>query len=375
MDGRPIFAKITLSGERFAGGILPVGSLSELQRYQEVVLHLAEIEWHREHPNQDLPDDFADDFQLVIEGINDGSAEVLLALEQRTAYVEYQEEARSAFEVAISAAYGDQPIPELPTAVAEEVAGIGSTLAPNQRLSFYPADDSIPPTVVTVETRVQAVEKLQLATFWATEDPDTSNRLVATPDVIAGRIVELDPDKQSFRFNSLQFGEMRAHYKNADLTADMRALLDSTSEAPVTRLEGVVQYRNGQAWRIKDTFAVARLELDERSWTGRVASLAGLRPGWGDDSSSQAISFVALDAAREIMTRVEDSNGVLPSVFPVEEGGVLLEWANPDEVKSIEIGPDGDFELFHLPPRSFDSTYEETTDLAAAIKFALGGTE
>ena len=164
--------RIRLTGDRFQGGRLPVDSLVELERYQNIVRKLAEYDWRRDHPDEQLPDDFRPSVSLTIERIDQGSADVLLAFEQNTVYVQYQEEAQDAVSATISAAYSGAPLPPLSALPApaeaeirEDVAGIGGTLVEGQSIEFYvdPADPA--PIVITVETRKQAIVGLILADF------------------------------------------------------------------------------------------------------------------------------------------------------------------------------------------------------------------
>ena len=57
-EGRPQVKRVRLTGARFEGGRLPVDSLVELQKYQDIVRIAAEAEWKQVHPGEQLPDDF-----------------------------------------------------------------------------------------------------------------------------------------------------------------------------------------------------------------------------------------------------------------------------------------------------------------------------
>lgn len=367
MDERPIFARVRLTGQRFEGGVLPIDSLIELQRYQDLVRKFAS--------SRQAPGEEAGELRLVIERIDEGSADIFLALEQITAQIEAQTVARDQLEVILAAAYGDEEVSEdLDWDLASEVAQLGSTLTGEQALIVEPVSEGHPRVEITVVTRERAAEKLNLTNFMLATDQEKQSALaVVDGSVLAGRIVELDADKQTFRFESSQFGEMNGRYLDAGRTPDFRAVLDSSALAPVTRLEGALQYRNGDPWRIRDVQSLERLDLDDQSWATRLKALAELAPGWGDSGSEPPIAIQALEVARELLSALTISAQALPGVFPTEDGGVSLEWATAQSVRSIEITPEGIFEMFLLAEGDFEGAHSEAEDLPTAIRFALGG--
>lgn len=366
MEERPIFARLKLTGQRFTGGVLPIDSLSELQRYQTLVQRFAS--------SRQAPGEATGELRLVIERIDEGSADIFLALEQITAQVEAQTVARDQLEETLAAAYGDDEVSDdLDWDLAAEVAELGTTLIGEQALILEPISEGHPRVEITVLTRQRAAEKLNLSNFMlATDETRPGGLAVVEDSVLAGRIVELDADKKTFRFESSQFGELKGRFQDVGLTPDFRAVLDSSALAPVTRLVGALQFRNGEPWRIRDVQSLERLDLDGQSWSTRLKALAELAPGWGDGGSEPAIAIPALEAARELLSALSVSARAMPGVFPTEDGGVSLEWATPLSVRSIEITPEGTFEMFLLGEGDFDGVHSEAKDLPAAIRFALG---
>lgn len=364
MEGKHIFARVRLTGARFSGGVLPIDSLEELQRYQNLIRRFA----------QARGDANPEELRLVIERIDDGSADILLAIEQVTVHIDEQIGARDQLEATLAAAYGDGEISEdLDWDLAADVAELGSTLGAGQSLVVEPIDDSHPRVEISVVTRPQAIERLTGATFFLPTDVSRPSHLRTESTLVAGRIVELDADNQKFRFESVQYGTMNGRYKDPTMVDEFRAVLDSAARAPVTRLVGDVQWKNGAPWRIRDVQSLERFDLDGQPWQARLTALAELHPGWGESGQEPPISLTALDAAREILSALTIAERDLPAVFPTEDGGLSIEWANARSVRSIEITADGVFEMFVLPEGQFDGTETEVSDLPSAIQFALGG--
>ena len=378
-EAQPGVQRIRLAGKRFDGGRLPIDSLVELERYQSLIRVMARAEWLRDNPGEDLPADFASEVSLTIERIEDGSADVFLAFEQQSAYIQYQEEAQSVIHETVSAAYTGTELPYLPPSISDEirlrVAEIGSTLAPEQSIEVFVHGPDLPPIVVNVETRPLAVERLELDGFMLTTDNVTSGNVLEKQDSsVVGRITELDADKMRYRFESLLYGSLGGSYKsNPRLLEDFRAVLDSSAQGPITRVTGDLQYKNGVPWRLTDTTSLDLFSVDNETWGPELIAFASLPPGWGDDSDGAPITFIALDAARTVMSALDEADTVRPGMFATESGGILLEWSSPTFVHSVEITPDGTFQLFSLPPGSYQGTVQLVEDIRAAIDFAIEG--
>jgi len=378
-QARPGGKRIRLTGERFKAGRLPVDSLIELERYQEVVRKLAEYEWRRDHPDEQLPADFRASVSLTIERIDEGSADVLLAFEQHAVYVEYQDEAQDAVDATIAAAYAGMPLPSLPAlpppAVAEfreEIAEFGATLRDGQSIEFYadPADTT--PVLITVETRKQALNELILADFMiAPSDAVGSADIIESrEESLIGRVTAVDADSTKYEI-ATAYGKVHGWYReNTHVLEDLRAVLNSAEEGPLTRITGELRFKNGDPHRFWQTTHVERVEFEDTAWGARLTDFAQLPSGWADGTGAQ-ISFIALDAAQQLLKAVEAAGSSLPGVFATAEGGVLLEWATTSGIHSVEILEDGLFELFSLQRDQGEGVHSETRDLSEAIQFAM----
>ena len=107
--------------------------------------------------------------------------------------------------------------------------------------------------------------------------------------------------------------------------------------------------RDGSPWRFTETYAVEEFVPGTGPWAVRLIEFAQLSSGWDESSEAAPIAVVALEAANSIMKAVADAGKDLPSIFPTEDGGVILEWATLAMVRSIEVTGGVDFELFAKP--------------------------
>ncbi|WGD37564.1 hypothetical protein [Lysinibacter sp. HNR] len=98
-------------------------------------------------------------------------------------------------------------------------------------------------------------------------------------------------------------------------------------------------------------------EFDETVGGIRLSELAALKSRWDGNAAAQ-ISSAALETARIFLQSTEKMKIKHPGVFPTEEGGVLIEWADSSSVHSIEVFNGGRFETFSLRA-GIDSKLEE----------------
>lgn len=377
-EQRPDVKRVRLSGARFDGGRLPVDSLVELQKYQEVVRIAAMAEWQQQHPGEDIPEDLTTSVSLTIDRIDEGSADVFLAFEQHEVYVQYQAEAQDAVDAIIGAAYSDAEIPVLPALTPEQdnelrdtVAQLGSTLRPEQSMEFYPDGPDSLPVTITIETRRAAVERLsRIEDFLVSPDTDTKpSSIKKVEESLVGRITALDADKKSYNLVLADGREIHGWYRtDGSLLEDFRAVVNSSAEGPLTRVTGDLQYKDGNLFRFWDTISVEHVQFDETAWGSRLAEFAALTTGWDGGDAAQ-ISSVALEGAQMLMRAVDKSSAERPGIFPTDEGGVLIEWGSTSSVRSIEVLEDGTFEMFELRAGQREGQHSTTNDMTIAAAF------
>lgn len=377
-EQKPDVKRVRLKGARFDGGRLPVDSLVELQKYQEVVRIAAAAEWRQKHPGEAVPNDLRNSVSLTIERIDDGSADVFLAFEQQQVYVQYQAEAQDAADAIIVAAYSSAVIPELPALSLEEdaelrdaVSRLGETLKPDQSIEFYPDGPDSTPVSITIETRKAAVEHLsRIEDFLVPPDmAPKRSQLEKEEQSLVGRVTALDADKKTFTLVLSGGEELHGRYpKNPGLLEDFRKVLNSAAEGPLTRITGELQSKDGKLFRFWETSTVEQVHFDDTVWGARLSKFAALTSRWDGHAAAQ-ISSEALEKAQMVMRAVDRAEINRPGLFPTDEGGVLIEWAAPSGVRSIEILEHGTFEMFSLKSDQREGEHSESGDLTVAIAF------
>lgn len=376
-EGDANVRRLVLRGERFVGGRLPVDSLIELERYQELVRTLAKFEWEAEHEGQAVPEDFDGAVGLTIVHLGEGSADLTLTLDRPASYASYVDESADTFNETLRAAYDGGALPELPAAIREDfralVAQFGGTLTAGDSISVHQPTVAAP-IVVTPEKRGEAIARLGLEDFWYDPMPEVPGSVLHTATkTLVGRFTAIDADRQAYTFKSLSLGTLKGRYDEHSLTSEITALVESSDVAPITRVVGLLQYKDERPWRIRETHAIERFSIEGDRWGARLIEIAALPDGWGDDGDGNPIVVEALEAARDLMRAIDNAGAPRPAIFPTTSGGVLVEWASSKAVRSIEItaSPSLVFEIFELATPSGEPTFVETHDFTKARAFAV----
>lgn len=100
----------------------------------------------------------------------------------------------------------------------------------------------------------------------------------------------------------------------------------------------------------------------------RIDALADMEAGWYD-GRGEVIGAGPIASAHLLIDLLTELGLALPGAFPTEDGGVLMEWANPMSVDSIEFEPNEKASCMTLDANDPDGfTYLET-DVEGAFAF------
>lgn len=370
-DEREPFAKLRLEGDRFHDARLPISTLAELERYERLVVDAAAARWFAANPRRkNLPRGFRRSFHLVIADVEDGSATpVLERQEAATPYESYYEAGSSDVEAAFTAMIlGEELAQEYEWAYgSKDFVDFGKSLMAGEAVNFQPDDERLPLRYT------QEVRASTLARLVGPEPPGVVEPVPVVADgAVAGRLVKIDADAQSFGMRLLGDSLIDGHYEDPRRTDDLKMMIGSSAVAPVIRVDGLIRYdEQGRPEEILDARDVEFFEVDGQPWSRRFVELATLEEGWNEGVGGARVEFPALDAARDILAAVQQAGRELPGVFPMEDGGVQLEWASPDRVTSVEIDRELIFSLFDLVVDGRHVQSVDTAVLSEAVDFVL----
>ena len=113
-----------------------------------------------------------------------------------------------------------------------------------------------------------------------------------------------------------------------------------------------------------------RTSPEPSGWHPRIVELSNLRAGWLHGDLGQTIATSALVSANSILELIASAEIAPPGVFPMEDGGIQIEWSSPQWVRSVEISPQRHFLMFSLEP-GMQTQETETTSLDEVKRFVL----
>lgn len=368
------FATVTMDGDQFEHGRLPVRALAELQRYAALVLQAAELKWREGNPGKDLPEDFHESFQLTIAEVRPGSATSVLERPAASVYDPYYEEGRVDFEAALQGVLSDQtPDPWRELLASNDFGELGSSLNEGEFLSLPAtglrnAEIKVTPSDYTkkIHTAHEAATRISLP-----PPPMVVQRRKESAWIVA-RLVALNGLASKFTVLVDDSG-VNGKFTNPEVFDEMKAVLGTSEKSPVVRIFGRMSFVDDELDRILDAEIVQVLEVDGEPWSGRFIELAHLAEGWNDEAqTSEPVAFSAMDGAREILRYVMATGLDLPGIYPSEDGGISLEWASPLRVITIEVSPDGLFEMNRYSRDGENVSVDPTENLDEVKKFIDG---
>lgn len=349
------FARIKLEGRRYTGGRLPISSLDELKRYQELVLEAARMAWN-ERNGEPPPADFATSLQLALAEIQDGSAVSVLE-RAPSMYDEYFDAGRDELDRELAGALAGVPYEELPLLGIPAFSDFGSSLEPDEYLEIARSGHGRP-VLVTEEITREVFRPL--AGLWHRRNQEIPPDRHTETEWIVGRLTALDADRKNYTIK-IQDRYVNGRFKDPEVLDDLKAVLDSSETAPLVRFLADARYQGERLLNLLDMKRVQVLEIDGQPWSRRFIELGSLQAGWHDENPHSApIAFSALDGARAVLTFINELGLPLPGLFPLDDGGVNVEWATPTRVVSVEIAEDGEFFAY-----SNDRVQSEIHDLTS----------
>lgn len=370
-EERPAFSAMRLRGGRYDTPGFPLEALPELARYERLVLDVARALWKQAHPDRSrLPKGFAEQLQLRLTDVKGGS--VVPVLERGTPPGQTTgplmddvgglfEDARDLIEETFAAITANLEMPAaLPPEALTGFVRFGSTLREHERIEFRAG--SAAPIVYSQQVRRRLLARTAVERF-------------QVEGLMGGRITRVDPEDHTFLVTTFDGRRLPGSYVDETVADDLLAVVNSQAKAPVVRVAGMLTVNAvDEVQGIDDVRSVEQFEVPEDEWGPRLMELAHLRSGWLD-GEGEAVAFLALEVAREILSRADDleHEAVTPTLSPTEDGGVLIEWASAARVVSIEIGPDLDIDMHRYAANgTSDLDERETVTIDGVLQWLRG---
>ena len=361
------FLRLEFRGERFTDGLIPVSTLPEIQRITEAIQKTA----FKESPKQEVAHidpvlSFTKGCVVVEASVPTATNEIHTALLRRSG-------ADVAKQIGSFNQGNFKGIDES-TEIGKAITDICGSLDPDDEITLISADETIS---ITGKQHIEAKRAYDRGSDFQLEPSDESATQSKHQQKLVGQFIELDAGRKSFKFKEISNDNVyKGYYGSPDDMPKIKESLNSPDKAEVVRITCDMKIQNNwNHWQITGIQDISPFHIEPDSvGASRIIQIASLGRNW-NDGDEPAISDLAIAAALELLEGIAEKSLPVPGIFPTEEGGISLEWANAEQVISVEIDSDlcanagTGFNLFILPKGEFTGTDEDTANLKEAQRF------
>lgn len=329
--------RVAFKGGRYEVSGFPVDALTELPRFERLILDVAKQLWRRENPGRErVPRGFTDGFKMRLTGIQSGSVVPVLTTEDslEEGLFEFEEgqsyldRAVFAFEELLRSTSESNRIPEdFPREALTHFGRFGSTLRDDELIEFSSPDSEV--ARLTPVTRKRLIEH-------------SSTQYMLQDDVLVGEISEVDAGRLQFELRKRDGELITGSFKEESLVQDLRAVVGVTGTVPLVRLQCLLKtpLMRLEKPEIEDLYSVEVLFLPDHEDSARLTHLATLSHGWYDNEQGEPIPTDVLEMARDAMDPLRALGVGEPLLYPTLEGGVQIEWSYLGITREVEIDSD-----------------------------------
>ncbi|MEC5129548.1 hypothetical protein VSU19_22495 [Verrucomicrobiales bacterium BCK34] len=341
------FIQPRFTGKRFEEHTLPVSAARDLAAYEELVIELARHLYRVNHRDRErVPKGFAEDFQLHIERIEEGSTQPLLSVLLAGALVSCVPPEITQAKDLINRVIATEETEDFPSEFPKELYRyfnrIGRSLETDESIEWTPK-------MAGNRTVLNAAKRKRLVLA----DQETYE---AEIDIV-GQVEELNARKKTGILRTAEFGAVDFEFEDVFLP-DLRGALGT--EITFAHVEGIGVFDVND--RLKRITEIELLEtIPHYHLISAIDGLSSLEKGWlegnGVAFSNQSLSWLTDEVSNHFPPDLK-----YPSVVPTEEGNVSFEWILPLARIELEINfADHQAELYatNLKDNSFiEETYQ-----------------
>jgi len=323
------FLKPRLVGKRFDNHTIPLEILRDFAVLEEMIIETAKWKYLENNTErQRVPRGFANGVSLRLKSIESGSAipEFTYEIDQESMFPEitdYLEEAKVAVVSAISVAESDGDITQyMPSNLLAYFDRFGRSLLDDEVIEFsIPNDDE-------VKARLNKITRKKL--LLASKVSEVTDEIT-----LRGVIPEADQEKMKFEVRLIDGSKIIA-----PITVEyMKTILDAFQgykQNLKVLLKGIGKFNRHE--KLISIESVEHISvLDPLDVPARIDELRLLKGGWLDGKNGITLNKQDLDWFSEIFENYFTGDLPLPYVYPVPDGGLLLEWSIADHDISLEV--------------------------------------
>ncbi|HLS68571.1 MAG TPA: hypothetical protein VK035_04460 [Kiloniellales bacterium] len=328
-------------GSRFQGARLPLDVLLDLPAFRDLVAAYAKDRWRKLNLHrQRLPKGFDRSISLDLVSIDEGSA--MVRLEWRRALAQKMlPDFTDELEELVERSYGDLVAlingaghDQFPAALSSEhlraLNKLGSGLRQDERIEFLSSEGS-DGEIIYLDT----IRRKKLITH-------VGETYEARFDGF-GKLIGLHLDGH-VDVSTIEHGVLRIPVDVTRVRDEFDGNIDSEVQFAVQiELDNSDRYRS--VTNVHDIELIdAELLNNLQRCRDRLKELSELTPGWLD-GAGEAITTAAAKAANDLLAKRPWFSGAY-HLYPTASGGILFEFEMNNWDLSVEISPEGTFEIY-----------------------------
>lgn len=338
---------------------MPLELLRDLSVLEEMIVEVAKWRFIQDNPGrQRSPRGFTKDVELVLVGVESGSAVPVIHMRWRQdgrlfpdEHLAYFDQARDAIVSTIATAESSASLDdvgrELPSNALSYFDKIGRSLRDDEAIEFS-RPNGLGPARLTRGSRRRLV--------LASRAPSVTEGIA-----VRGLVPEADQDDRTFELQLYDGKKIIAPISEPHSDAILQAFAGYTSGAKIL-VHGIGRMsRQGALERIESIEHVSLLDtLDVAS---QIDDLRLLQDGWLE-GGGRSLSPDGLDWLSAIFDGYYPDELALPRIYPTEDGGVQAEWMLGKNDVSLEIDLDKRRGFWHQLDLETDSDLSDELDLS-----------
>lgn len=349
------FVPVKFDGGRYTKKGFPLETAGELANYQRLFFEVAREVWLADNPDRErVPKGFEDALELRLTHVEDGSV-VPYTVTTGPDISEFVARARERIRALFEFVVDKKHLPDdLRESIRDAVKRIGVSLRDDEVLYLKSATGT--------EVRYTKAVRTQMI---ANEEAGEVER----NGVLPGKVVEIDPDAQSFKIELHDGRRVPAHFGDPELWQTIVKFVKPSAEGDIVRFHAkYIESTSEEVLRVEDVTDVETFLDASAPWTARFVDLLRLRTGWFG-GHGDPIALPAIEYASEVLRLALERAAPTPTIYPTPTGGVQLELLTGTRHLELSITPDLDVEGYVLDSTTGEDDEAVLISPAAAAEF------
>lgn len=347
MSTQESFLDWKMENGRFDNHEIPLEYLEDMARFERILKEVASCLYFHENSGVKarLPRGFLSGFTLALGSMIPGSVCTEIRRVESGAQSTlvdasgYYERARDVVLQTLDELEQNQELSNsLTESAAKEIGNFGKLLKGTERFNFGRSGGRR--VIFSTAGRDAAKRRLpKVRVIGGTQESIT----------LTGRIVAIDFVESSFKFLLDTGRVLQGRFSDSSIGREIRRYAGDRERAPLVeaQVDALVD-EGGDATSISGVTSIDGALPTELE--NALRSIQSLEEGWlGEEEGGAAVEGRVVDFAEGLLFYVLEEPLLVPAIYPLERGGIRMEWSEADRETLVEIENDGEVFGYSFP--------------------------